>query len=194
MAEIFLAPLLQVFYEKLASPAFQKLADIWDLKDEVQKLQQTLPIIQALLEDAEERQISFRAVQIWLSKLNDAACKAEDLLEEFTRRGYKIHDLIFDLAQYVTRNDHVILENDLPQSDLAKIRHLSIVRDYRSSLIPEALYRAKHLRTLLVVSGGGFGGDPAAMFSHFSYLRMLDLSGCDIKLPESIEACPLCLE
>ncbi|KAA8536329.1 hypothetical protein F0562_028807 [Nyssa sinensis] len=100
--------------------------------------------------------------------------------------GYKIHDLIYDLAQYITRNDHVILENDLPQSDLAQIRHLSIVRDHRSSLIPEALDRANHLRTLLVVSGGGFGGNPADMFSHFIYLRVLDLSGCDIKLPKSI--------
>ncbi|KAA8536332.1 hypothetical protein F0562_028810 [Nyssa sinensis] len=214
MADIFLAPLLQVFYEKLASPALQKVADLYNLTDDFQKLQQTLPIIQALLKDAEERQRSDRAVQIWLSNLNDAACKAEDLLEEFTYKGkiptglemlsripdlkdilacddgsitvYKIHDLIYDLARSIARNEYLILENAFPQSDLAQIRHLSIVRDYRSSLIPEALYRAKHLRTLLVVSGGGFGGDPADMFSHFSYLRVLDLSGYDIKLPDSI--------
>ncbi|KAA8536333.1 hypothetical protein F0562_028811 [Nyssa sinensis] len=176
MADIFLAPLLQVFYEKLASPAFQKLGDIWDLKDDFQKLQQTLPIIQALLEDAEERQRTDRAVQIWLSKLNDAALITV----------YKIHDLMYELARSFFRNGYLILENALPQSDPAQIRHLSIDLDYGSSLIPEALDRAKHLRTLLVVSGGGFGGEPADMFSHFSYLRVLDLSGCDIKLPQSI--------
>ncbi|KAA8536334.1 hypothetical protein F0562_028812 [Nyssa sinensis] len=186
MADIFLAPLLQVFYEKLVSPALQKLGVLWGLTDDFQKLQQTLPIIQALLEDAEERQRTDRAVQIWLSKLNDAACKAEDLLEAFSHEVYKIHDLIYDLARSIARNEYLILENSLQQSDLAQLRHLSIIRDYRSSLFSDALYREKHLRTLLVVSGGGFWDAPAHVFSHFFYLRVLDLSGYDIKLPESI--------
>ena len=53
MADIVLASVLEVILDKLTSPVLEKFGNIWDLKDNIQKLQNTLPMVQALLEDAE---------------------------------------------------------------------------------------------------------------------------------------------
>ncbi|CAA3014101.1 disease resistance RGA3 [Olea europaea subsp. europaea] len=72
-----------VIIEKIADPVLRRLADFWKLEDRFKKLQRILPMVQAVIQDAEERQITDKAVRIWLSQLKDAAYKAEDLLEEF---------------------------------------------------------------------------------------------------------------
>ncbi|OAY39817.2 putative disease resistance protein RGA3 [Manihot esculenta] len=82
MADIVLSPVLQVVFDRLASPVLQKAADIWGLKDNFQNLQNALLMAQAVLEDAEDQQETNKAVRIWLSKLKDAAYHAEDLLDE----------------------------------------------------------------------------------------------------------------
>ncbi|CAA3008557.1 disease resistance RGA3 [Olea europaea subsp. europaea] len=84
MAEIVLAPLLQIIFEKLANPVVQKFAEYWELEDRLKKLQRILPLVQAVIQDAEEQQATQKSARIWLSQLKDAAYKAEDLLEEFT--------------------------------------------------------------------------------------------------------------
>ncbi|KDP35930.1 hypothetical protein JCGZ_09902 [Jatropha curcas] len=87
MEEIVLSPLLQVIYDRVASPVLQRLADMWDLKDTLKRLQQSLLMVQAILEDAEEQQVTRKAVRVWLSMVKSAASDAEDLLNEFTARG-----------------------------------------------------------------------------------------------------------
>ncbi|XP_037491101.1 LOW QUALITY PROTEIN: disease resistance protein RGA2-like [Jatropha curcas] len=87
MEEIVLSPLLQVIYDRVASPVLQRLADMWDLKDNLKRLQQSLLMVQAILEDAEEQQVTRKAVRVWLSMVKSAASDAEDLLNEFTARG-----------------------------------------------------------------------------------------------------------
>lgn len=82
MMEMALSSLLQVLFDRLASPAIAQLQDLCGLKQNFEKLQQSLPMIQALLEDAEERQETNSIVKKWLSKLKDAAYDAEDLLDE----------------------------------------------------------------------------------------------------------------
>ena len=42
-------------------------------KEEIDKLGQTLQIIQAVLEDAEERQVKEKALKIWLTELKEVA-------------------------------------------------------------------------------------------------------------------------
>ncbi|MBA0775363.1 hypothetical protein Gotri_010515, partial [Gossypium trilobum] len=83
VASLIVSPLLQVIYEKLASyvngvetPKVQK--------KNIKKLQDKLFIIQAVIQDAEERQLNDKRVKIWLSKLRDAAYDADDLLDEIT--------------------------------------------------------------------------------------------------------------
>ncbi|KAL2490907.1 putative disease resistance RPP13-like protein 1 [Abeliophyllum distichum] len=101
-------------------------------------------------------------------------------------RGYKINDAFYSLARSITQKDFLVLENQLAQKNNGQVHHASIVCNNRLSLIPKALSRAKHLRTLLVFSEDGLLGVPYDIFSSFIYLRVLDLSGCQTKLPQSI--------
>ncbi|XP_062078930.1 putative disease resistance protein RGA1 [Humulus lupulus] len=95
----------------------------------------------------------------------------------------KMHDLIHDLAQSVVGSDFMTMEHDSTYRDHSNIRHSSVVCNFELHTIPEALYEAKKLRTLiLLIPKGNLGGVPSGVFSSFRYLRVLDLSGSGIKL------------
>uniref|UniRef100_A0A803Q8J7 Uncharacterized protein n=2 Tax=Cannabis sativa TaxID=3483 RepID=A0A803Q8J7_CANSA len=66
--------------DKLTAPMVDKFGSHLNLNDNIQKLQTTLPMVQALLEDAEEKQATNTSVRVWLSKLKDTAYDAEALL------------------------------------------------------------------------------------------------------------------
>ncbi|PRQ24169.1 putative P-loop containing nucleoside triphosphate hydrolase [Rosa chinensis] len=99
MADLVVSPALQVIFDRIASPVIEKFADLWDFKDNLQRLRETLMLIQPTLEDAEEQQFSNKAVKIWLSKLEKAAYDAEDGLHYLTAKGmipssrYQLDDL-----------------------------------------------------------------------------------------------------
>ncbi|TQE02581.1 hypothetical protein C1H46_011815 [Malus baccata] len=96
--------------------------------------------------------------------------------------GYKMNDVIHDLAQYVAGNESLMLEHSA-----AQIRHASVVYKYRAIGIPKELLEAKHLRTLLLIGESGLLNNRSKMFSSFGYLRLLDLSSCGVfDLPESL--------
>lgn len=101
----------------------------------------------------------------------------------------KMHDLIHDLAQSVAGREFTMLEHDTP-SDLSSICHSSVVCSSELHTIPEALYEAKKLQTLiLLLPKGNLGEVPSRVFSSFRYLRAMDLSGSGIKrLHESISS------
>ncbi|KAF3435850.1 hypothetical protein FNV43_RR22942 [Rhamnella rubrinervis] len=92
---------LQVVSDRLSSPFLQKLVAKWNLKDNLQKLQRTLPALEAILED--EQQMGNGRVVIWSTVLKDFAAHAEDLLEELSlsinagfeerRSGMEVDDL-----------------------------------------------------------------------------------------------------
>ncbi|CAK8565029.1 unnamed protein product [Lathyrus sativus] len=81
----FLSATLQTLLEKLASTEF--LDYIRNTKLDVsllRKLQTTLLTLQAVLDDAEERQINNLAVKKWLEDLKDVVLDAEDLVSEIS--------------------------------------------------------------------------------------------------------------
>nr|DAD29623.1 TPA_asm: hypothetical protein HUJ06_031091 [Nelumbo nucifera] len=83
MAEtIFLSAAMRVILIKLGS-VFKEFAIIKGVNKELEKLGSTLSTIEAVLQDAEEKQINSPEVKNWLGKLRDAAYDADDVLDEF---------------------------------------------------------------------------------------------------------------
>ncbi|XVE62415.1 hypothetical protein DITRI_Ditri06bG0116400 [Diplodiscus trichospermus] len=86
IVSIFLNPLVTNTINTATSLIQEEFVAIQRVKKEVEKLSSSLITIQAVLKDAEQRQLdpacdaSFR---IWLSKLKDAACDAENTLDTF---------------------------------------------------------------------------------------------------------------
>ncbi|PPR90060.1 hypothetical protein GOBAR_AA30628 [Gossypium barbadense] len=92
MADVVVSPLLQVVFEKLANPLINEIANSLGLKKEVKKLQRILFIIQAVLADAEEQQLTNKALTIWLTELKEVAYDMEDLLDEFSLQSIQYRD------------------------------------------------------------------------------------------------------
>ncbi|KAF2320705.1 hypothetical protein GH714_030238 [Hevea brasiliensis] len=67
--------------------------------------------------------------------------------------AYKMLDVIHDLAKFVAGKESVIVDQGLPSDNLAQTRHASVIFDFRSPNIPEALFDANHLRTLIFFPG-----------------------------------------
>ncbi|CAA3014102.1 Hypothetical predicted protein [Olea europaea subsp. europaea] len=106
--------------------------------------------------------------------------------------GYKINEDFHSLAQSLTENEYVVIEDRLAGKNLEQVRHASIVSKHISTSIPFALRRVQHLRTLLVFSEGGALEECFYIFKNFPCLRMLDLSGCLVQLPSiSTDCLPL---
>ncbi|KAK4596262.1 hypothetical protein RGQ29_014341 [Quercus rubra] len=84
MAEAISFGLVRKIIEKLGSTTFDEIGSIWGVKDEFQKLKNTVSTIQAVLQDAEEQQDKNHQVRDWLMKLRDAIYDADDLLSDFS--------------------------------------------------------------------------------------------------------------
>ncbi|KAJ9186899.1 hypothetical protein P3X46_002419 [Hevea brasiliensis] len=94
----------------------------------------------------------------------------------------KMHGLIHDLAQSIAGNEYLRVENDRMLQNFSQIRHSSVICNFSLHTIPESLYEAKKLRTLiLLLPKGDLGEVPPNVFSNFRYLRVLDLSSSGIK-------------
>ncbi|CAL5394443.1 unnamed protein product [Camellia sinensis] len=80
MAASFLPFVLQ----NLNSLIQKEVGLLWGVDKEMKKLSSTLTTIQAVLQDAEQKQSQEKAIQNWLRKLNDAAYEVEDILDDCT--------------------------------------------------------------------------------------------------------------
>ena len=69
--------------EKLGSLAYQEISLARNIKSDLQKLQDIMSTIQAVLLDAEEKQAKNRQLSIWLGRLKDVFHDAMDVLDEF---------------------------------------------------------------------------------------------------------------
>ncbi|KAL5765109.1 hypothetical protein ACOSQ2_017703 [Xanthoceras sorbifolium] len=83
MAELFLSAFIDVLFQKLMSPELIKFATREGVRSKLKKWERTLKMIEALLIDAEDKQMEDRAVKIWLEDLQDLAYDVEDILDEF---------------------------------------------------------------------------------------------------------------
>ncbi|KAK2366809.1 putative disease resistance protein RGA4 [Trifolium repens] len=87
-------PLVGALIQQLAPYIKEEYATFKDVNKHAEKLSSNLTAIHAVLQDAEEKQITSRAVKDWLQKLTDAAHVLDDILDEcsivFEASGDKI--------------------------------------------------------------------------------------------------------
>uniref|UniRef100_A0A6N2LGL8 Rx N-terminal domain-containing protein n=1 Tax=Salix viminalis TaxID=40686 RepID=A0A6N2LGL8_SALVM len=85
-----LSAFLQVLFDRIASREFVDFFRGQKLSDELlMRLKITIRSINRLLDDAEEKQITNRDVQMWLDDLKDAVYEADDLLDEIAYEGLR---------------------------------------------------------------------------------------------------------
>ncbi|XP_007214309.2 putative disease resistance protein RGA3, partial [Prunus persica] len=79
--------LIYVLLERLASTTYEYIEGgvklVLNVKEDVKKFTRTLRVIQAVLEDAEQRQVTDQAVKIWLDELKDVSYQMVDVLDEW---------------------------------------------------------------------------------------------------------------
>ncbi|XP_039155924.1 putative disease resistance protein RGA4 [Eucalyptus grandis] len=83
----FVSSILGTLAEKLTSSAVEEIQLVCGVKDDREKLKNTLEMIQTVLADAEQKQIKDKAVRLWLSRLKNWCYDAEDALDEFEARA-----------------------------------------------------------------------------------------------------------
>ncbi|KAA3476403.1 disease resistance protein RGA2-like [Gossypium australe] len=89
MAEVFLSPLVGTILDSLKSGSLKELELAGSLKTEVASLESTLTTIQAVLQDAEEKQWKSEAIKNWLGKLKQAAYDLEVVLDDFNTEALR---------------------------------------------------------------------------------------------------------
>ena len=67
----------------ISSPFFQEVKLTWGVEDDLEKLEDTLSTVKAVLLDAEEQQGHNQEQTVWLGKLKNIFYDAEDVLDEF---------------------------------------------------------------------------------------------------------------
>ncbi|KAK9137988.1 hypothetical protein Sjap_008582 [Stephania japonica] len=84
MAEDIIVGGVGEIVNRLISLGFDEIGLLLGVKDEVQNLQGVLNNIQAVLQDAEKKQVERETLRVWLKDLKQVAYDAEDVLDEIT--------------------------------------------------------------------------------------------------------------
>ncbi|GKV51423.1 hypothetical protein SLEP1_g58082 [Rubroshorea leprosula] len=82
MGDLVLGPIVDATISKVISAATQQINLAVSWKAELRRLRDKLTMIRAMLQDADRKQVGVSAVRLWLKKLRDVACDAEDVLDE----------------------------------------------------------------------------------------------------------------
>ncbi|XP_026660139.2 putative disease resistance protein RGA1 [Phoenix dactylifera] len=85
-----LSSFMQVLFEKLATAALNEFRLLRGVDKELQNLATTLSTIQALLEDAEEKQFRNKSVGIWLARLKEVAYDMDELLDFYAAESLQL--------------------------------------------------------------------------------------------------------
>ena len=85
IGELALSALFQVLFNKITSPDLSKIFHKEKVDADIKMWKRTLLKIHAVLDDAEERQMTSKLVKVWLDELRDLAYDVEDILDEVAR-------------------------------------------------------------------------------------------------------------
>ncbi|KAL3644228.1 hypothetical protein CASFOL_012160 [Castilleja foliolosa] len=87
IGELFLSAFIQALFQQLTTTATMAMARREKVEGHFEKLKQSLITIQAVLDDAEEKQLTEKSVKVWLEALRDVAYDLDDLLDEIVSRA-----------------------------------------------------------------------------------------------------------
>lgn len=90
-AELFISAFITVVFEKLASSTLWNLARQKGIASQLETWSTTLSQIQAVLVDAEEKQMTNRAVKQWLDRLQFLAFELDDIVDELATEAIRRH-------------------------------------------------------------------------------------------------------
>nr|GEY99986.1 NB-ARC domains-containing protein [Tanacetum cinerariifolium] len=82
MVELILSALLPIVIEKLASAAVNKISRSKEIHSELKKWRKSLPMIQDVLNDASQKEVTEAAVKQWLNSLQHLAYDIDDILDD----------------------------------------------------------------------------------------------------------------
>ncbi|XP_027351097.1 putative disease resistance protein RGA4 [Abrus precatorius] len=71
-----------ILLEKLATKAYNEIISAWGLKDDAERLQESVKLVNALLLDAEDKQFKDQSITAWLQLLKRAFYDANIILDE----------------------------------------------------------------------------------------------------------------
>ncbi|KAH9648423.1 hypothetical protein KPL70_025580 [Citrus sinensis] len=74
---------IEKLLEKLGGFAYEELLLFCGVKNDLEKLKETLTIVKSVVLDAEKTQVQNDRLSVWLGNLKDACYDAEDVLDEF---------------------------------------------------------------------------------------------------------------
>ena len=108
MAEALVSVLLEQLASITVQEAKQGISLVVGVDEEVRKLEDNLRIIQAVLENAEKRQVTNAAVKLWLEKFKDTSYNMDDVLDEWntTLIKQRIHEE--EKEEEIAKNAHVL--------------------------------------------------------------------------------------
>ena len=69
--------------DKIGTLAYQEICSAGGISEDMKKLELTMSTIQAVLLDAEEKQVKNPGLSVWLGQLKDVFHDATDVLDEF---------------------------------------------------------------------------------------------------------------
>ena len=89
MAEGVIFSVAKGIIEKAGDLLAQEFVLLWNLKDEIAKLNDTVLTISAVIQDAEEKQQHNNQVRVWLKRLKDAIYDADNLLDDISTEALR---------------------------------------------------------------------------------------------------------
>lgn len=145
MESLVVSPIVELVFEKLASSIVAAASQL-GYNQELKKLQDTLLIVQAVIEDAEDRQVKDKKVRVWLSNLRDVAYDADDLLDEIRTR----------VRQREVLEKRYLLDDGVNYSNFNHLSKLMVnpaaklvsITAFKLQLIPKSLKLSRKLKEI----------------------------------------------
>uniref|UniRef100_A0A2N9IQY7 Uncharacterized protein n=1 Tax=Fagus sylvatica TaxID=28930 RepID=A0A2N9IQY7_FAGSY len=122
--------------ENLGSQIFKEIGSLWGVKNEFEKIKNTVSTIRAVLLDAAEQQSHNHQVRDWLEKLKDAVYDADDLLGEFSTEAMRRstvsgNKIAKEVRTFFSSSNQVAFRLDMSRKIKARRKKLDAIAEDR---------------------------------------------------------------